>query len=180
MDIKNYPRAKLAIRNTFIELVKTDDIDKISVSKITRLANVSRGTFYLYFRDVHALYSSIEDELYFELEKAFDNFYINKETLDLFSLNNAIVNYIYENQDIFFITMKPLHSARTFKRLRNFCLERMIFKNLEGTTELQQHARAIFISSGFVGVLEEWLLGGLKVDKDEVCNNLNILISQIN
>ncbi len=179
MATTSYTKSKLAIRNTFIDLIREKNIDKISVSEITRKADISRGTFYLHFKDINDLYRSVEDEVYYELEKVFNNYYHDKENLDLFSLTTAIVDYIYDSRDIFFIIMKPHHSERTLRRLRNFCFERMVFKNDSFVDELQQKTRSIFISSGFVGVLEEWLIGGLTIDKDNISKNLNKIISQI-
>ena len=42
----------LKIFHALIELIKTKNIETITVKAITAKANISRGTFYLYFFDI--------------------------------------------------------------------------------------------------------------------------------
>lgn len=55
--------AKSSIRNAFIELYKTQSIDKITIDMICQKSYVSRSTFYKYYRNIDAVVSEIEDEV---------------------------------------------------------------------------------------------------------------------
>ncbi|MDR1815432.1 MAG: TetR/AcrR family transcriptional regulator [Clostridiales Family XIII bacterium] len=52
---------KAALRDAFIELLRRKPADKITVTEICRAADVSRGTFYLHFKDPRDLMEHIED-----------------------------------------------------------------------------------------------------------------------
>ena len=53
-------KTKRALKNVLVDLLQTRDLQTISIKEITDLADISRGTFYLHFDDIFALYQSIE------------------------------------------------------------------------------------------------------------------------
>lgn len=61
--------AKRYIENSLIDLLKVKSIDKIKVSEVLRISEVSKGTFYRYYCDKYDL-----------LQKAFNNLVYNKLT----------------------------------------------------------------------------------------------------
>lgn len=62
-------KTKRAIREAFLELRKTTDLEKIKVRDICRLAYINTTTFYNHYEDVLALSNTLEDEV---LREAFD------------------------------------------------------------------------------------------------------------
>lgn len=62
-------KTKRAIREAFLELRKTTDLEKIKVRDICRLAYINTTTFYNHYEDVPALSNALEDEV---LEEAFN------------------------------------------------------------------------------------------------------------
>lgn len=83
--------AKIAIKQSFLELLEEKPLNKISVSEITARCNLNRNTFYYHYRDISALVedilleqtdrilvqypslSSLEDCLYAMLDFVYDN-----------------------------------------------------------------------------------------------------------
>ncbi len=51
------------IRKTFTQLLMKKDLKDITVSELTKLADINRGTFYLHYRDVYDLFEQTEKEL---------------------------------------------------------------------------------------------------------------------
>lgn len=51
-----------AIRCALYELMEEHPLEKIPVTRLCRLADVNRGTFYHYYRDVFDLYEQLEEE----------------------------------------------------------------------------------------------------------------------
>lgn len=51
-----------AIRGALYELMEEQPLEKIPVTRLCRLADVNRGTFYHYYRDVFDLYEKLEDD----------------------------------------------------------------------------------------------------------------------
>lgn len=79
MDLR-IQRTKSAIKEAFLELRTKKALEKITVTELTRQANINKATFYLHYSDIYALSDEIEnsviDEILMDLEvqdKFFDN-----------------------------------------------------------------------------------------------------------
>jgi len=57
------------IREAFLELLKVRPIEKITVTRICEIADISRGTFYLHFNDPYDLLERLENEFLANLEQ---------------------------------------------------------------------------------------------------------------
>ena len=51
------------LQEAFWNLYKEKPIEKITIKEVTDLAGYNRGTFYLYYKDIYDILSSIEDEI---------------------------------------------------------------------------------------------------------------------
>ena len=71
-DFKNKKsfQTKLIIMTAFTELIKKRNIEQITVKAITEKADISRGTFYLYFSDTEDVTNCIENFLLSEMPTA--------------------------------------------------------------------------------------------------------------
>jgi AcrR family transcriptional regulator len=56
-------RSRESIKNAFIKLSIKKSFNKMTVADILDLANVSRGTFYVHFRDIYDVRNQVEDDL---------------------------------------------------------------------------------------------------------------------
>ena len=54
---------KQIIKESFIELLKTNSLNKISVTQICKKAVINRVTFYKYYQDTFDLYEKLIDKL---------------------------------------------------------------------------------------------------------------------
>ena len=54
---------EMVIREAFLQLVKSKPIQKITVSDICALAEISRPTFYLHYEDIYALVDEIGENM---------------------------------------------------------------------------------------------------------------------
>lgn len=55
-------KSKRAIKQAFIQLLKENNLDRITIQQISDLADVNRGTFYLNYEDKYALLDEMENE----------------------------------------------------------------------------------------------------------------------
>ena len=52
-------KTKRRIKEVFGELLKKKDVNEIAVSELARLAEINKGTFYLHYQDIYALYAEV-------------------------------------------------------------------------------------------------------------------------
>lgn len=57
------------IQEAFIELMREQPIERVTVTGISELADISRGTFYLHYRDAYDLLDCMENDFLAELEQ---------------------------------------------------------------------------------------------------------------
>lgn len=65
-------RTRQLIRNAFIDLLETTDLEKITVNSITELATINRVTFYLHYKDIPDMLDKMSDDIIRELLAAMD------------------------------------------------------------------------------------------------------------
>ena len=54
-------RTKAMLRAALTELLKTKPVNEISVTELTRLADVNRGTFYGHYKDIFDMVEQLEN-----------------------------------------------------------------------------------------------------------------------
>ena len=75
-------KAKVALINTFLELSKTESLDKITVTKLVEVCGISRQTFYYHFNDIDEMIKwAFETETNKICEKQTDNNWIESAKL---------------------------------------------------------------------------------------------------
>ena len=63
MTDRRVNRTKRQIKKALINLLSKKDLSRITVSEITELADIGRGTFYTHYQDIYDLYHSLINEL---------------------------------------------------------------------------------------------------------------------
>lgn len=168
-------KTEKAIREAFLSLLGQKSVNRITVSEISKLADLGRGTFYLHYKDVYDLYEQIENELYRELEKIYEsNVPLDNES----NLNfvNTITKYIEDNHFLFWILTNAESNGNTIRKLREFFYQKLEHHPLCAGCEYDQY-ESIFTVSGVVGVLEEWINNKMVMPQEKVAQLLHQLLS---
>ncbi|MGM9932998.1 TetR/AcrR family transcriptional regulator [Pradoshia sp.] len=153
------------IEENLLQLMETKSIDEIKVTDITRLANISRGTFYLYFIDRYDLLEKIENNIMDSLMEILDTSQ-SIITPPSETENPAIdrtISYIYEHADTIKILLSPNGHPKFYIRIKSF-IRKLIKKEqkkqkgaaryIEGIP--QDYAEEILIGS-ILSILEHWI-----------------------
>ena len=56
-------RTKESIKNSFLELMKEKEFEKITVKDITTRARINRGTFYIHYLDKYDLMKQMQEKV---------------------------------------------------------------------------------------------------------------------
>jgi AcrR family transcriptional regulator len=159
---------KERIRNAFFDLYGEKKIDRISIKEITDRAQLNRGTFYVYYKDIYDLLEKTEDELIAELVIKLRDLIpriIREENINPFlpplefyqRYSKFLKILLGANGDPNFI-----HKIKTIlkKTIRELLQKEQIpeIENLEYVME--------FLSSGMIGIISHWLANdmGLSIE----------------
>ncbi len=182
MEDRRILKTKEAIQRSFFTLLQEKQLNKITVAEICRMANIGRGTFYLHYLDVYDLYDKVESELYAGLYELFEAAFPTTNHENGRKLAEGLSTYIEQRKDIFLLLIRhgDRHSLQKLKRAFN---EKVLAENrrIHPDEDLQYDAvEAIFVVSGMVGVMEEWLVDGMILPRAEVAAMLDRILCKVN
>ncbi|MDN6777395.1 MAG: TetR/AcrR family transcriptional regulator [Enterococcus sp.] len=171
-------KTRTAIKSAFLAILKEKSINKITISELSEKANIGRGTFYLHYHDLYDLYESIEQDLYAELVEIFDEFspYILSE--NLVALTNEITAYIDKKREFFLLLMGV--NGNVLHKIKEIFNEKVLQDECYAEISAYEQLEALFIVSGTIGILEEWLQSGLDMPVAQLSSTLHELLMKFN
>ena len=160
-------RSKRDLRNAFMELIKSQPFEKISVTDICKKAMINKMTFYKHYQDKYALLDdcikAIAENVYFNCVKNGDiDKRLNDNPTDFFvDLLNVIMNECYSKKEILLSLVYGNNTSLRFV-VENCCkniVEQLINK-LAQSYDFKYPTTVItnFITGGFASVITECLI----------------------
>ncbi|TDY55555.1 TetR/AcrR family transcriptional regulator [Bacillus subtilis] len=173
-------KTKSAIKHAFLELLQEKEINKITVSELSKEADIGRGTFYLHYKDVFDLYEQIEDEIFQQLGSIYDASFPSDDPLNILTFIEKTTEYIYQNVEIFTLLTKPKMNVLSINKLKEFFKTKMIeelsmIQSAKSITEIEKF-ETTFIVSGVVEIIEEWINNGMIKTPTCISNNIHQLL----
>lgn len=169
---------KQIIKDSFLQLLEKQPLNKISVVKVCENAQINRVTFYKHYLDVYDLYDKIIEEFISETAKLMES------TFQKYGLERAIESVFKdtaERQNLYAI----LFSNNVDDTYRNGSLQKCfsaistIQINIPNLTEEQQAYLRTFLMNGGRGILLEWLQNGMPTSPEYEAERLYKLIDHI-
>lgn len=173
------------IKDAFLQLIDNMDFEKISVTNITKMAKVSRATFYLHYEDKYDLLEKIEDEILEGLSKISCNVNIDDIVKAGFSGDTAqlllleIYKYIKTNQ-IFFKTILCNNADPYFYYKLNKQLT-SIYEEKENGNRLKipKNYAVAFVIAVQISFINEWIKSGMNESPEEMVSMIGKLLNEI-
>lgn len=163
-------KTRTNLRRALVYLMRREKIEDISVQKITETANITRGTFYLHYKDKQDF---IESAISHILDEFFDQVMIDSEdlsfekghTVQVFSLQKAF-QYIEGEADLFDVLLNNKQNNFFYGQLYDRLSERLAnyYRQVASPTEQLQvplNLQISFIDSAFIGLVSHWLQDGM-------------------
>lgn len=176
MDLR-IQRTKSAIKTAFLDLRKKKPIEKITVTELTKLANINKATFYLHYSDIYALSDEIEDSFIDEIlmdiqvvDKFFDDpqEYANK-------IFGAIVAHREQLDHIFSGTRRSLLADKIEIRIKS-----MMFANYPDFRTQKNDIILSFIIQGlFHTVKTERGIGNMREEYEELSQITTEIVARL-
>ena len=152
-------RTKKMLTQALTQLLQEKQINEITVKELTDLADMNRGTFYLYYKDIFDMLEKIEDGLFEALEEIVflhEHDDVSQQTkpilLDLF-------RFIEDNQEMCRVLLSPHGDMNFLHRLNEVVGEKCLqmWPNKEDKNDATFEYHYSFVVYGCVGVFRAWL-----------------------
>ena len=176
-DQKNRKTKKL-IQTSFVQILEKKSFETITIGEIAKKAQINRGTFYLHFQDKFDLLEQIEQQLFKDIGNHIDELQLNYSSTHTFEkeqeqLAATLFSSIKEYSPLLKIFLSNRGRAGFHLRFRDAFSEK-VRSNLEKNESLQTNLKVpldyflSFITSAFLGLIEQWVQNGLDKSAEEM------------
>ncbi len=157
-------RTKKLLTQALTSLLEKKQVNEITVKELTDLADINRGTFYLYYKDVFDMLSSIEDELFSAFDEIVDAELLESKNLAPGTVLVDVFEFVEENQEMCRVLLSP-HGDMNFLHRLNDVLREKYRRLWDSATvkEKSEHEfdyRYSFLVFGSAGMIREWVSRG--------------------
>lgn len=172
-------RTKKILVQSLMQLMQQKQIKDITVRELADVADVNRGTFYLYYRDVFDMLEQIENEIFAKFDAlllSHPGETVIQQTLpflrDLFA-------FASENQDLCRVLLSRNGDMSFLQRLNSVVFEKCheeFMTLVKDSSEDEFEYRYNFAVFGCIGMIRSWVDGGCKQDYETMANIANTMI----
>ena len=153
-------RTKKLLTQALTQLLQEKQINEITVKELTDLANMNRGTFYLYYKDMFDMLEKIEDGMFEALDAIIslhEHDDVSQQTkpilLDLF-------DFIEENQEMCRVLLSPHGDMNFLHKLNGVVREKCLkawpdIRKEKGEADFDYHYS--FVVFGCAGIIRAWV-----------------------
>lgn len=187
---KKSEKTKELIKIKFIDLLSEKGLNDLTVKNITDELDINRGTFYLHYEDKYAVLEDIEIEIIEQIKKIFEEgtasfrgeggvIAVDREKL--LSILTSIYKYIKEVSNIIGILIGPKGDIAFQWKLKSL-IENILQKNLQPLNlddTMAYKYISVIASSAQLGILQNWIKGGLKESPEEVAVFMSNVINRV-
>lgn len=182
-------KTRNSLRKALVYLMRREKIEDISVQKITETASITRGTFYLHYKDKYDFIKSaikeILDDFFAEVMVDSDDFSLSmKRTVQVFSVSRAF-NYIEKNADIFDVLLNSEKTDFFYEQMYDRLANGLVnYCNTVNDPQKQQpvplQLQISFIDSAFLGLIRHWLKDGMIYTARYMTQSVEKMFNQFN
>lgn len=157
------------IRAAMFELLETKSFDAVTVTDICAKADVNRGTFYKYYRDVYDLFEKTQDEFIDKLHTLFEETQTTgSEMPDFFT---SVFRILSENKELVQVARNREFAEQFTKKLLVFVLPQInqLIANADPhASEEKIRFLSEYIMGGCTRVVAAWIGENMAVPADRM------------
>lgn len=164
---RRYIRTQNQLKEALIKLLKTKNINKISVRELSNLADINRATFYLHYKTPYDFLMHLEDELFDIIFTSYSKHNIINQYDFLLSLYKCVG----VNHELLIVLLNPNTGSTFWDRLSNSIKKQYNFlwsAKLKHLTDRELEYYGTFIIDGYISVIKCWLLNGRKESPEKM------------
>lgn len=164
-------RTRALIEKAYYELLFKKNDKKITVNDVIKEANISRGTFYAHYKDLHALADDVENTIINSLKDLFSNTTIEEVINNPKEQVKKITSIILDHKDKLKLIANNTETPQTIQKIKNLFIKALCQHSLTGKNQDE----VAIISACISGLVFEPCLYWILNEED----NENLLIDTI-
>ena len=163
---------RMVLRQSLMELLKQKPLKDVTVKELCERAQINRATFYSHYRDCYDLLHQIEDEVLDALFQTIQTSSKQEETKEVPNLVYlSTFRFFANNRDICEMLLGEHSDQEFLDRLLEVgkaCCEELWKQHYQFFDPGQTESLYNFFASGCIGLLRQWIDGGMKEPPEEI------------
>ncbi len=165
--------SKRMIKTTLTELLISESLSSITVTKLCRIADINRSTFYAHYMDIFEVMEDMEDDFVQKISP------LRMGSASGIMLNHirSMVSYIDKHRETYVVLLKNGY-------LKEKCVQEwvsiLVDHNLVEEEYQKQQILVKFMFGEISEILQSWVLGEIKIPYQELMVLLFQIIESIN
>lgn len=180
-------KSKRAIKQAFIQLLKENNLDCITIQQISDLADVNRGTFYLNYEDKYALLDEMENEQIEKIKGFVDirKMDLSTKTSDRFIEDFAnkiiknVITHIEHNMEFYQVILNLERKSQIEEQLAD--IVRSNIKHLIGNKDnvfgIPENYYLSYVVGSMMSMIKYWVSDENRVSVEELVNYVSTIAS---
>ena len=164
-------RTKKLLTQALTELMQRKQVQEITVRELTELADMNRGTFYLYYKDIYDMLESIEDNMFNALNEILERHEQENVVQQAGTILMDLLEFIRENQEMVRLLLSPHGDMNFLHRLNDVLREKSLraFRKVEPDAgeDLFDYQYS-FIVFGTAGLIRAWVNRGCQEPAEQM------------
>ena len=159
---------KMVLKQSLLNLMRDQPIEKISVKDICEKADINRGTFYTHYADPYDLLAQIENELFDEIHASIES---SLKAESISGLLDGIFGSILKNTDLCRVLFSDFGDKVFLRRIMYIARDRSIAewqKMMPSAKAGQLERLYTFYANGCVAIIQEWIQNGMQESPQEL------------
>ena len=173
-------QTKKSLHQALLALLKNKTLESISISELCREAAVNRGTFYLHYKDVGALFNEHLHYLLQDLEESYNEPYRHVDHLIPSQLDPStirIFHHVKKYQSFYEIVFDPKSSMANYYSLLKKLKSLMVNNSLNN--KLDEHDITFLVAyeaNAIMGLIIQWKEDGFSHSPEYMNEQLTCLL----
>lgn len=177
LEDKRVRRTKKLLREALTALMQEKDFKDITVTDLVERADINRGTFYVYYRDVYDLREKIEDEMIEDCREMIGDYMPCHVGQSLRPMLQRAVDYVEENREIACSLLRT-SGAYSFEAKMMEIVEQSRLAILKRRDKKAETYAARFVAGGVVCMMEKWLADPNPMPKNVLVDMMDELLQR--
>ena len=153
-------RTKKLLTQALTQLLQQKQVNEITVKELTDLADMNRGTFYLYYKDIFDMLEKIEDSMFAALDVIMERHEKDALATDTKPILLDLFAFIQENKEMSRLLLSVNGDMNFLHRLNEVVREKcrsawLTLRNSQDEDAFDYHYS--FVVFGCAGVIRAWV-----------------------
>ena len=166
-------KTKKQLRQGLTELLEEKSAKDITVRELSDRVDINRGTFYLHYKDIFDMIEQIEMEMFRDFHNVLAKHPFKALNGKPLPMLIDVFSFVAENADMCKALIGKNGDLAFVNRLKGLVKDRCLndWMNMFDTGKSQNFGYFYsFIVSGCIGLLENWLVNGLKESPEHMAS----------